>query len=687
MSKKDDDYIAEVKRKYQLAIDAEAENRMMWLEDMRFAHVPGSQWPNELRRSREDPTSPRPCIEINVMAQHVYQVVNDIRQNRPQVKVRPTAMDASNDVAEVYDGIIRHIDSCSDGDTATDTAANHAVSGGWGFFRIVTDYIDEESGEQEIYVKTVFNPLSATFDAASMCPVGSDAQCAFVVEDMPRKTFDAQYGKDAGQWEGNNDGYADWVTKETVRVCEYFERATREQNILILMDGSEMEESAYWEQYQGDAARPPIIANRTERENYVKWAKLTAFKVLEDGEFPSQYIPLIRVPGLIVDIDGKRYFKGLVRDAKDPQRVFNYQWSTFIETVALQPKVPFIGAEGQFDGHEAEWNQAHTSNLPYLEYKSTDSEGNQAGAPQRSQLQMAPQGVMQGLAMANDAIKMVTGQYDASLGQRSNETSGKAILARQHEGDVATYHFIDGLQMAIRHKGRILIDMIPRVYDTKRVMRILGEDGDTEEVRLDPDQPQAAQETQLMNGEISKIYNLNVGKYDVVATVGPSFSTKRQEAVDAMAQIMQGNPNIFPLIGDIWVRNQDWPGSDEISDRLKTMLPPQIKDSEKQGQQKIPPQALQQMQQMQQQMQQMGQAMQQMQQALKDAEAGNQAKIQTAQIDAEQRKQEAILQAQTDVEVAQIQMAAKAQIAKMEAEYKLQLELMKPQPQPTGFQQ
>jgi hypothetical protein len=289
--------------------------------------------------------------------------------------------------------------------------------------------------------------------------------------------------------------------------------------------------------------------------------------------------------------------------------------------------------------------------------------------------------------MANDAIKMVTGQYDASLGQRSNETSGKAILARQHEGDIATYHFIDGLQMAIRHKGRILIDMIPRVYDTKRVMRILGEDGDTEEVRLDPDQPQAAQETQLMNGEISKIYNLNVGKYDVVATVGPSFSTKRQEAVDAMAQIMQGNPNIFPLIGDIWVRNQDWPGSDEISDRLKTMLPPQIKDSEKQGQQKIPPQALQQMQQMQQQMQQMGQAMQQMQQALKDAEAGNQAKIQTAQIDAEQRKQQAMLQAQTDIEVAQIQMAAKAQIAKMEAEYKLQLELMKPQPQPTGFQQ
>lgn len=683
---KDKDYIAEVKKKFQLAIDAEEDNRKMWLDDMRFAHVPGAQWPLELRRLREDPTSPRPCIEINVMAQHVYQVVNDIKQNRPTVKVRPTAMNASNDVAEVYDGIIRHIDSCSDGDNATDVATNHAVSGGWGYFRIVTDYVDEANNEQEIYIKTVFNPLTAAFDSNSMCPVGSDAECAFVVDEVSKTSFIAQYGKDAGQWDEHNEYDSEWVTKDSVRVCEYFEKATKETNTLILMDGSEMEESAYWKQYQGDEGRPQVISNHTDSEKYIKWTKLTSFKILEEGEFPSQYIPLIRVPGLVIDIDGKRYFKGLVRDAKDPQRVFNYQWSTFIETVALQPKVPWLIAEGQIDGHEGEWNQAHTSNLPYLEYKTTDLEGNQVGAPQRQQLQMAPQGVMQGLSMANDAIKMVTGQYDASLGQRSNETSGKAILARQHEGDVATYHFIDGLQMAIRHKGRILIDMIPRVYDTKRVMRILSEDNETHEVRLDPTQQQAMQETQLLNGDVAKIYNLNVGKYDVTATVGPSFSTKRQEAVDAMAQIMQGNPNIFPLIGDIWVRNQDWPGSDEISDRLKTMLPPQVKEQEKEGGQKIPPQALQQMQQMQQQMQQMGQAMQQMQQALKDAEAGNQAKIQTAQIDAEQRKQEAMLQAQTDIEVAQIQMEAKAKIAHMEAEYKLQIELMKPQ-QTTGFQQ
>lgn len=686
MSKKEKEFIAEVKRKFKQAVDLEDDNRKMWLEDMRFAHVPGNQWPQDLRRLREEATSPRPCIEINVMAQHVYQVVNDIRQNRPQVKVRPTGTDASNDVAEVFDGIIRHIDSCSDGDNATDVAANHAVSGGWGYFRIVTDYLDKQNNEQDIYIKPVHNPLTACFDANAMCPVGSDAYCGFIVDEISKKAFQAEYGEDAGSWEEQEEDNSDWVTKDAVRVCEYFEKAERSKNILILLGGEEIGEEEYWEKYQADQFRPPITGNRTETEKYVKWTKLTSFRILEEREFPSQYIPLIRVPGLVVDIDGVRYFKGLVRDAKDPQRVFNYQWSTFIETVALQPKVPFLVAEGQIDGYENEWNQAHTANLPYLTYKTEDLNGVPVGAPQRQQLQMAPQGVMQGLQMANDAIKMVTGQHEASLGERSNETSGKAILARQREGDVATYHFIDGLQLAIRHKGRILIDMIPRVYDTKRVMRILGEDGDTEEIRLDPTQEQAVNEVQTSNGDIAKIYNLNVGKYDVVATVGPSFATKRQEAVDAMAQIMQGNPNIFPIIGDIWVRNQDWPGSSEISDRLKTLLPPQIKEQEGKGQQ-IPPQAQQAMNQMQQQMQQMQQAMQQMQAQLQEAEAGNQAKIKAAQIDAEQKRQAAILDAQTEIEVAKIQMEAKAEIARMEAEYKVRIEMMKPAPVAPGFQQ
>lgn len=678
MSKKQDDFIAEVKRKYKQAVDAEANNRKLWLDDMRFAHVPGYQWPQDLRRLREDPTSPRPCIEINVTAQHVYQVVNDIRQNRPTVKVRPTGTDASNDVAEVFDGIVRHIDSCSDGDNASDIAANHAVTGGWGFFRIVTDYANEAENEQEIRIKPVHNPLAACFDANTMCPVGSDAYCAFVVDEMSKTAFTAEYGEDVGGWEEEEGSNSDWVTKDTVLVCEYFEKAERSKNILVMLNGEEIGETEYWDKYQGDELRPPITDTRIELERYVKWTKLTSFKILEEGEFPSQYIPLIRVPGLVVDIDGVRQFKGLVRDAKDPQRVFNYQWSTFIETVAQQPKVPFLVAEGQIDGYENEWAQAHTANLPYLTYKNTDLEGTPVGAPQRQQLQAAPQGVMQGLQMANEAIKMVTGQYDASLGQRSNETSGKAILARQREGDVATYHFIDGLQMAIRHKGRVLIDMIPRVYDTKRVMRILGEDGDTDEVRLDPEQREPVTETKLSNGDVAKIYNLNVGKYDVVATVGPSFSTKRQESVEAMAQIMQGNPNIFPIIGDIWVRNQDWPGSAEISDRLKTLLPPQVQQQEGKGQ-KIPPEAQQAMQQMQAQLQEMQQAMQQMQAELQKEKSGNEAKLQAAQIDAEQKRQAAILDAQTEIEVAKIQMAAKAEIARLEAESKMLIEAMKPQ--------
>lgn len=654
-------FLEKVKQRYKEAVDNEATNRQLWLEDMRFAHVPGSQWPEAVRRMREMPPSPRPCLEINVLAQHIYQITNDIRQNRPTIKVRPVGLNASGDVAEVFDGVIRHIDACSDSDIATDVAVNCAVGGGFGYFRITTEYIDKSKNEQGIYCKPCHNPLSISLDPNAMCPVGSDAEWAIVMDEMGKEKFNATYGEDAGKWTGDNTD-SGWVTKNSVRVAEYFEKTTTSKNVMKLYNNQEITETEYWTQYQGDIERPGILSNEIVNESKVRWWKICDKKILEGGkegmEFPSQYIPIIRVPGLISDIDGERTFKGLVRDAKDAVRTYNYQWSTFVETIALQPKVPWLVVEGQIDEYEAEWQRANSANLPYLKYRQTDVDGNPAPAPSRSALQMAPDGVMQGLMLASDALKMVTGQYDASLGQKSNETSGKAILARQREGDTATYHFIDGLSMAIRHKGRILIDMIPRVYDTQRVMQILGEDNSTSEVAIDPDQQQAVRETRDMLGATKKIYNLNVGRYDVLATVGPSYTTKRQEAVDAMAQILQGNPALFQMIGDVWVRNQDWPGADEIADRLKAMLPPQVLQAEQgeQGEQGIPPAVQQQMQQMQMQMQQMGEQLQVTQGQLQEA------KTQQASKAADIRLKEMDIQIkEIELEMKRVEMATKAQ--------------------------
>lgn len=647
MTTAEDKFLEKVKKHYKAAADAEATNREKWLDDMRFAHVPGSQWPEDVRRDRENLTSPRPCLEINVTAQHIYQITNDIRQNRPAIKTRPVSMNASTDVAEVFDGVIRHIDACSDGEIATDVAVNGQVTAGWGYFRMVTDYTDKEANEQAIYVRPVHNPLCVYLDANAMCPVGSDAEHGFVVDEIPKDKFTELYGEDAGKWAEESAGNSDsWVTSTTVRIAEYFEKTTINKNVLVLLNNQEVTEAAYWTQYSGDVNRPGVLTNKTTTEIQVRWWKFTSNKILEGNvegmRFPSKYIPIVRVPGLIVDIDGVRQFKGLVRDARDAQRTYNYQWSTFVETIALQPKVPWLVVEGQIEEYEHDWQRANTANLPYLKYRQKDSEDQPAPPPSRSALQMAPQGVMQGLQLANDAIKMVTGQYDASLGQKSNETSGRAIMARQREGDTATYHFIDGLSMAIRHKGRILIDMIPRVYDTRRVMQILGDDGSTEEVGIDPEQKQPVREVRNHAGTVQKIYNLNVGRYDVIATVGPSYTTKRAEAVEAMSQIMQGNPAVFPIIGDLWVRNQDWPGSDDMADRLKIMLPQQIQQAE--GKEAaIPPQVQAQMQQMQQQMQQMGQMLQQAQTELQKQQvekASKSADIELKRMDIEIKQME-----------------------------------------------
>ena len=666
MSPKDDKAkLQEIHRRFQLAEDAESDARLAWLEDIKFAHVPGYQWPDQLRKLRENPTSPRPCLEINVAQQHVFQITNDIKQNRPEIKVRPVSPDASNEVAEIFNGVIRHIWERSDGDTALDVAVNGEVAGGWGYIRITTEVTNPATNEQELRIVPIYNTLAAYADSNNLSPVGMDNNCFFFVDNIPRKKFEADYGKEsfAGEWKESSYGDANaWVSEDTVRVCEYFELKERSVNVLRLIDGSEMIEADYWAEYQADADRPPVIANREDVEKYVQWTKCTSFKILEENEFLSDFIPFARFPGIYTDIEGKRYWKGVIRDMRDPQRSFNYWWSTFTETVGLQSKAPWLVAAGAIDGYEAQWWHANSSNQPYLLYNAVDESGQPLPPPQRNQLQAAPQGVIQGMQMAADHVKMSSGQFDASMGAQSNETSGRAIVARDRQSDNATYHYVDGAAAGVRHLGRILISAIPKYYDTKRVLRIIGEDGEIDTVSIDPEQKEAVREIQDSSGEVRKIYNLNVGRYDVISTSGPSFNTRRQEAVEAMTTVLQGNPQMMQLIGDIWVRNQDWPGSEEMAERLKTLLPPQIQQLEA-GQQQLPPQVQQAMQQMQAQMQQMGQALQMAQAEVQKLSAQQQSKAAEIEI----KKMEVYMK-QLDVETTKIEAAAKATEAQARAQ-------------------
>jgi hypothetical protein len=614
----DEKLVEEAKKRFARCVEAEAENRKNFADDVEF--YSGDQWPSEIKRSRE--LDARPCLTVNRLPQFVRQVTNDQRQNRPSIKVRPVDDNADPETAEVIQGLIRHIEANSNADQAYDNAFFYSVVGGYGYFRIVTDYASSDSFEQEIFIRRIANPNSVYGDCDSQEPDGSDWNYCFVIDEINRDQAEKEYGEEiAGDdWEGSSNDSNGWVSKETVRICEYYYTEPKKVTIYLHADGSVSDKPST------DPMFPDVDSREVSRKQ-VKWAKIVGDKVVDKTDLPGSFIPVIPVFGDEIIVNGKRELISLIRFAKDPQRMLNYWRSTETELVALQPKAPFVVAEGQLEGYEQQWGQANTKNYAYLTYKPTDVNGNAVPAPQRQGFAAPPSGVLQGALNAESDLKSVTGIYDASLGAKSNETSGRAILARQKEGDVSTFHFIDNMTRAIRQAGRVLLEYIPAIYDTPRVIRILGQD-DTEQMR-EINKPVIEKDKQ--GNPVERIYAPGLGRYDVVCSAGPSYSTQRQEAAASMQAILQAAPQLMEIAGDLLVKNLDWPGADELAERLKKTLPPGLAEDEEQP---IPPQIQQQMQQMQEAIQQREQMLQQMQQQLQEAQQQNGADMAKVQIDA-----------------------------------------------------
>lgn len=598
---KDEALLALAKAQFERVVTAEQENRTYMLDDFRFrAASPDNfyQWPDAIRSKREtDPSGQRPCLTINKLPQHVNQVTNDIRQNRPAIKVIPVDDKADPEVAEVLNGVIRHIQYASDADIAYDTAADNQVVAGVGYIRVLTDYVDDESFDQDIKIERIRNIFTVYDDPDIIDPTGSDRKFLFITEMLSHKEFEAQYpDAEVVDWDviGLGDPGARWYEKDRVRVAEWWRCEYEMKTLKLWASGATTigDEDPVAAGVAAEGEEP--IKTREVNAKKVMFRKICGHQILEESEWPGKYIPVARVVGNEYDIEGKITLSGLVRNAKDAQRMYNYWASQEVEMLALAPKAPFIAAAGQIEGYEHQWKNANTVNYAVLEYNPVvDTEaGEQAfPPPQRAVPPQPSQGILQAKLGASDDIKTTTGQYDASLGQKSNETSGKAILARQREGDIGTFQYVDNLSRAIRFVGRIIVDLIPKIYDTKRVARILGEDDGVDMATLDPNLPQAVQSVQdpQTGKELEKIYNPGVGRYDVAVVVGPSYTTKRQEALDAMTQMVQGNPQLWQVIGDLLVKNQDWPGADDMAKRLKAMLPPQLQDKE--GDEDMPPQA------------------------------------------------------------------------------------------------
>jgi hypothetical protein len=521
-------------------------------------------------------------------------------------------MNTSSDakMAEIITGIFRHIEVQSDADQAYDNAFDFAVRMGWGYWRITTDYVRDDSFDQEIYIKPIDNPFTVYFDPNSVLPDGSDAEKVLITTVIPKAQFKKMYpDADDGQGfnqRGTGDSNAEWVTKEDIRIAEFFYTEHKSVKLVMLSDGSSAFEDELPEQAMLDMAGITIMDKRDSVKKVIKWCKLTSMQVLEEGTWAGKYIPIIPTYGQQLVVESKRKKYGLVRMAKDPQRMYNFWTTSITESVALAPKAKWLIVEGQDEGHENEWAQANIKATAVLRYKQKDIEGMPAPAPQRLQPEPPPTGIMAAAAGITQDLAQVIGIFDPSQLPTGN-ISGKALQGQQQQVDMVNFHYYDNLTRSMRHCGRIILDLIPKIYDRERVLRIIGADGKPELMTIN-------QYGQDEEGVFKILNDVTVGEYDVVMDTGPGYNSKRQEAVDSMMTLLAADPSLMQQAGDLIFRNMDFPGADTIADRLAVNNPlAQIDDKSK-----IPPQVQMQLKQQDAQLQQAQQAIQQLQQIIKD---------------------------------------------------------------------
>lgn len=632
----DEKVLTEARERFRLCCDYNSQMRAEALEDLKF--FKGDQWNSLILRERTEDR--RPALTINKLPATAQQVINQIRQNRPSIKVRPVDSVTDPATAEIINGMVRHIQANNDVKSAVDTALEYAIICGQGYFRILTEYCDPESMDQEIKVERIDNPMSVYFPIP-LCHAAdwSDAPYCFVRTSMSKDEFKRKYGAKAmdeiQNWSSKGIGDPNWTEENVIWLAEYFTVEEETKTLYQLDDGT-----TTWDKPDGSMVAnemgmlmpgPQVVKERESTTRKVMWRLMSEKTILEESEFPASYIPIIPVLGWELNIDGQKNYMSLIRHAKDPQRLYNYFKSMEAEVIALAPKSPWLVAAGQIENFENDWKVANVKNLSYLEYNpQTTQTGVAVPPPQRIDPPQIPTAAVNAMREASDDIKATTGIFDASMGAQGNETSGRAIVARQRQGDNATWHFQDNLVRAVRHMGRIFVDLIPQIYDTPRAVRILGEDMSDDLAIVNQ------MHHDDKDGE-DKLYDLSVGKYDVTVDVGPSYESKRMETAENLTNIIQAIPQIGQVASDILVRSLDFPQAQELADRLKRTVPPNILTDPNEKPNKISEEEVamivQDLQGLQQQLQMAGQEKQQMmamidnlQTALKDKQEAIQAK-------------------------------------------------------------
>lgn len=670
MAKKQQDGLQRAKECYEDLREQWADNRQRMLEDLRFSNpVTPEQWGKEALDARKG----RPCLTLDRTNQYVVQVVNGGRMNKPGINCMPADSGADVDVATALDGIIRHIEYRSRAQIAYDWALEGAARCGVGWLRVVPRVVDPASNMQEICIDRVADHLACMIDGDQ--PDGSDALNGFAETLIPKKRFKKLYPKaSTTSWDGAGDGT--WVVGDMVRVCEYQYVDETAITMVAVRAPDNGEELHLTEQELADlSARVGYVPEHraySAKTRSVKWQTFNGSEVLEETILPGQYIGIVPVIGYELFVDGKRYICGVTRRLMESQRAYNYERSAFVEAVALQPKAPLAVAAESIEGHEEHYKSLNTGQPAYLPFNALDAEGRPLPQPSRMSPPAFPAAFAQGGQMAVGDMESAVGMYQANLGMPNNATSGRQERERKMQGDVATFHYADNQARSIEHLGRIVVGMIPSIYDTPRQAKILGIDGQQSTVEIDPTMEGAARK----KGKKVVAINPTVGRYDVRVKTGPGFTTQREEAAEGITAILQAAPQLTPILAPELARMRDWPNSEKIARALTAMAPPQVQaimGDENDEEEPIPPQVMQQMQAMQQEGAQMAQMLDQAQSEiqrltaeLESKAADREAKLAEAQIDAQAKVTEAQIDAQARIQEATINAEGQALIAQMQ---------------------
>jgi len=560
------DIVREARERLAAAWLQDRENREDAFTDLKF--LVGDQWPAAVRQQRE--AQSRPCLTINRLPQFVHQVANSVRMNPPQIKAIPAGGAATEALAEIYSGLFRHIQYRSNATHVFAHAVYYAVACGIGHFRLATDYVDDNAFEQEILIKRIQHPLSVFWDPAAIEPSRADADYCLVSEMIGRNEFEARFPHAApADFDTPADGSAEsslfWASRDAVRVCEYWVKRPVERAIARLARGETVDIT---EVDPAELPRLGIVATRKVRSHKVERWLLSGSEVLEGpNAWAGRTIPIFPVIGAETALETKTVRSGLIRAARDPQQLYNFWRSAAAEAIALAPRSPFLATPAMIAKFKSQWDTQNSVARPYLLYEpDPDAPGSR---PMREPPPDVPTALTQESAIAADEMKATTGIYDAALGARSNEISGVAIRARENQGGNAALHYQDNLMATLHHLGKALIDLVPKIYDSERTLRIMREDDSQEPVRIN-----AA--VMGVDGKPMLLNDLSQGVYDVRVKIGPAYATRRSEAADAMLQFIRAVPQAAGIAGDLVAKTMDWPGADEIAARLKRTLPPQV---------------------------------------------------------------------------------------------------------------